>query len=100
VRALIEARKRTPHLHAAIPTHVLEPHHPRVFAFVRPHPLGPLVAVHNFTEDEQFFSRELPRSQGIEEPFDQLGQKPVSVLGASLIRLAPYETFWLTNGGG
>ncbi|CAN5900713.1 alpha-amylase family protein [soil metagenome] len=98
LRALVEARKRTPHLHAAIPTHVLEPYHRRIFAFVRPHPLGPLVAVHNFTEDEQFFSAELPRSQGVDEPFDRIRQSPAPILGDSLIRIAPYETLWLTNG--
>lgn len=49
LRTLVAARKRTPHLHTATPTQILEPYNNRVFAFLRPHPLGQLVAVHNFT---------------------------------------------------
>jgi hypothetical protein len=56
--------------------------------------------VHNFTEDEQFFSADLFRSQGIEEPFDRISQKPIFVVGESLVRLSPYETLWLTQGAG
>jgi amylosucrase len=97
LRALVEARKRTPHLHAATPTHVLDPYHPRVFAFLRPHPLGPLVAVHNFTEHEQFFSADLPRSQGIESPFDRIKQETVPMIGNN-VRLQPYEAMWLSEG--
>ncbi|MDP8938688.1 MAG: alpha-amylase family protein [Actinomycetota bacterium] len=96
VRVLIEARKRTPHLHAATPTHVLEPYHPRIFSFVRPHPLGPLVAVYNFTEHEQYVSADLPRSQGIENPFDRITGSLIPITGNDL-RLAPYEVLWLTD---
>jgi amylosucrase len=74
-----------------------QPYHPRIFAFVRPHPLGPLVAVHNFTEQEQYVSADLPRSQGIEEPYDRIGQSRVPVIGGRLIRLEPYETLWITG---
>ncbi|MGB3682389.1 MAG: alpha-amylase family protein [Rubrobacteraceae bacterium] len=97
LRTLIQARRRSPHLNAATPTRVLDPYHPRVFAFLRPHPLGPLVAVHNFTEIEQTFSADLPRSQGVERPFDRIKQKPVD-LDESGISLRPYEVMWLSDG--
>lgn len=96
LRNIIEARKRTPHLNAATPTRVLDTHHPRVFAFLRPHPLGPLVAIHNFTEENQYLSADLPRSQGVENPFDRLLQRPLPA-GEDHIHLRPYEAMWLTE---
>ncbi len=98
IRALIEARKRTPHLHAATPTHVLDPYNNRVFAFVRPHPLGPLVAVHNFTEHDQRFSGDLPRSQGVYDFHDRISGQPLIIGGVDTVRLGPYQTVWITNG--
>ena len=47
---LAEARRRTPHLHAATPVEVVDLQQPQLFAFMRRHPLGTLVAVHNVTE--------------------------------------------------
>lgn len=96
VRALIEARKSTPHLHAAIPVEVLAPLHPHVFTFTRPHPLGHLLALHNFTEEERFASLELPRSVGINEPFDRISRKELEISGEDL-RLAPYQVLWITE---
>lgn len=96
VRALIEARKSTPHLHAAIPVEVLAPLHPHVFTFTRPHPLGHLLALHNFTEEERFASLELPRSVGINEPFDRISGKEPEISGDNL-RLAPYQVLWITE---
>lgn len=92
---LVEARKRTPHLHAATPTHVLDPYHSKVFAFARPHPLGPLVAVHNFTEEEQVVDEGLYRHLGIARPFDRISGAQLPSGGG--IRLAPYEVFWITS---
>jgi amylosucrase len=51
--ALAAARRRTPHLHAATPVEVVDLQQPQLFAFMRRHPLGTLVAVHNVTEQPQ-----------------------------------------------
>ncbi|HEX2729939.1 MAG TPA: hypothetical protein VHM16_09285, partial [Rubrobacteraceae bacterium] len=98
IRALVEARKRTPHLHAATPTQILDPYDNRVFAFVRPHPLGPLVAVHNFTEHDQHFHGGLPRSQGVYNFYDRISQRPLNIGEGDLVRLGPYEAVWITDG--
>lgn len=98
IRALIEARKRTPHLHAATPTHVLDPYDNRVFAYVRPHPLGPLVAVHNFTEHDQHFSGDLPRSQGVYNFYDRVSGRPLNIESGDTVRLGPYGSVWITDG--
>jgi amylosucrase len=97
LRALIEARKRTPHLHAATAVEVLDPLHPHVFSFTRPHPLGHLLALHNFTEEERFASLDLPRSLGIHEPFDRISRKKPETSGDDL-RLTPYQVLWITEG--
>ena len=97
LRTLIEARKRTPHLHAAVPVEVLDPLHPHVFSFARPHPLGHLLALHNFTEEERLVSLELPRSQGIYEPFDRISRMEPETSEGNL-RLAPYQVLWITEG--
>lgn len=96
---LIRTRRRTPQLHAAVVSRILAPYHPSLFAFARPHPLGPLVAIHNFTEEDRYASLELPRSQGIRQPFDRLREAPPEIAGDA-IRLGPYESVWLTDGAG
>jgi amylosucrase len=47
---LSEARRAAPQLHAANPLEVLELGDPALFGFVRTHPEGPLVAIHNFAD--------------------------------------------------
>ena len=96
IRALVEARKRTPHLHAATPVEVVDGLHPHVFSFVRPHPLGPLLALHNFTEEVRYASLQLPRGLGIASPVDRMSGHAPGTLGDD-IELSPYEVLWLTQ---
>lgn len=97
LRRLVERRGTIPHLHAAIPTWVLDPHQPHLFAFTRPHPLGTLLAVHNFSEHEQWLDAELVRSQGIYNPYDNLREGPLWLVRDAL-HLAPYGSLWITDG--
>ncbi len=60
--------------------------------------MGPLVAVHNFTEEEQRFSAELPRSQSVYNLYDRITEKRVEIERGDGVRLGPYESFWLTDG--
>jgi amylosucrase len=48
--ALAAARRATPQLHAATPVEIADLQQPQLLAFLRRHPLGTLVAVHNVTE--------------------------------------------------
>jgi len=50
LRTLIETRRRTPQLSAAAPLRILDDLDPRVFGFVREHPLGWLTALHGFAD--------------------------------------------------
>ena len=97
VSELIAARKRTPHLHAATPTRILDAYSNRVFTFARAHPLGTLVAVHNFTEDEQRFPTDLARSEGIYNLYDVVSEHRVRVETGDMIELAPYQLVWLLD---
>ncbi len=94
---LIASRKRTPHLHAATPTWILDTHSNRVFAFARPHPLGTLVAAHNFTEDAQRFRADLARSHGIYNLYDAISERRVRIETGDMIELSPYQSVWLLD---
>jgi amylosucrase len=91
---IVEARQRTPHLHAAYPSTVLDMGNPHVFGHARSHPLGDLVAIYNFTESQQEISLDVLHSSGIARPYDQLGQAFVELVDGAL-RLTPYQRYWL-----
>ncbi|WP_119067387.1 amylosucrase [Rubrobacter indicoceani] len=97
VRRLVDARKRTPHLHAATPTVTLDAGHPHVYAFARPHPTGTLVALHNFTEEPQCVDMDLLREHGIENPYDRLTDRTIRGSDGE-VALAPYQALWLVEG--
>lgn len=96
IRALVDARKRVPHLHAATPVEVVDEMHPHVFSFVRPHPLGPLLALHNFADDVGYVGLDLARNLGMASPVDRISGRAPRVLGDDL-ELSPYEVLWLTD---
>jgi amylosucrase len=48
LRELINARRAAPQLHAAAPLEIVDLEEPGAFAFVRRHPEGDLLAIHNF----------------------------------------------------
>ncbi len=96
IRSLVEARRSTPHLHGAIPAEVVDGQHPHVFSFVRPHPLGPLLALHNLTEKTRYASLRVPRDLGITSPMDRINGRPLRLLGDDL-ELPPYGVVWLTQ---
>ncbi len=50
LRALIEVRRATPQLSASAPVRIIDGLDPRVFGFIREHPLGPLVALFGFSD--------------------------------------------------
>ncbi|AHY46369.1 Alpha amylase, catalytic domain [Rubrobacter radiotolerans] len=93
---LVAARKRTPHLNAAAPTHVLETGHPHVLTYIRSHPLGTLVGLHNFTEDTQYMNAGLLRHQGMEEFYDRISASPLRPDWKDDLVLSPYGSLWVT----
>jgi amylosucrase len=92
---ILRARSRTPHLHAQTPSEVLDLGHPRVFAQVRRHPLGPLLALYNVSDDAQTLGATVFDTLGLRQPYDQLEQRFIDLRGGWLA-LRPYERLWLT----
>jgi amylosucrase len=96
VQHIVQARKRTPHLHASIRSDILETGHPHVFAYVRRHPLGNLLCLYNFTEGEQFLRSHWLRDHFIDSPFDMLTETFVDVMNDH-VKLQPYQSLWLID---
>lgn len=96
IRTLIEARKSVPHLHSSSPVEVVDGRHPHVFSFIRPHPLGPLLALHNFTEQVRYTSLEVTRALGMTSPVDRISSDAPRILGGD-VELPPYGVVWLTD---
>jgi len=94
IRRMVRARARTPHLHASYATDVLDIGHSHVFAYARPHPLGTMVALMNFSEQVQTVDAEVLTSHGIEQPYDQIQQAFVGIEDGELA-LTPYQRYWL-----
>jgi amylosucrase len=93
--ALAEARRRTPQLHAATPLEVVDLQQPQLFAFMRRHPLGPLVAVHNVTEQPQHASPMALYLVGHDHPVDRITGQPAHIDHGGVV-LDPYQAVWLT----
>jgi len=88
LRRLIAARKRTPQLHAATVVELLDSP-PAILALARPHHLGRLTALFNFSETPQRMP--LPPGAG---PFDCIAERPVPIR-VGQISLPPYGRVWL-----
>jgi amylosucrase len=93
--ALAESRRRTPQLHAATPVEVVDLQQPQLFAFLRRHPLGPLLAVHNVTEQPQLVSPMALYLVGHDQPVDRISGQPARVDHGQVV-LDPYQAAWLT----
>ena len=91
---LVRARRRTPHLHASYTTDVLDAGPPHLFVFSRPHPLGTLLAVLNFSEHGQTLPASLLRDHGIDQPYDQITQSFVGIED-DVLSLTPFQRYWL-----
>ena len=96
---LAEARRRTPHLHAATPVEVVDLQQPQLFAFMRRHPLGTLVAVHNVTEQPRRVSPMALYLVGHDRPVDRISGRPARVDHGQVV-LIPYQAVWLTAPDG
>jgi amylosucrase len=93
--ALAEARRRTSQLHAGTPVEVADLQQPQLFAFLRRHPLGTLLAVHNVTEQPQHVSPMALYLVGHDQPVDRITGQPARVEHGGVV-LDPYQAVWLT----
>ena len=95
LRRLLDARRTSPAIHAAVPTRVHVASRPEVALFVRRHPAGEMVQVYNVADypvsigwDD--IDRVVPGAR-----FDVISAERVADHGGQLA-LRPYEVLWLT----
>lgn len=94
VLAILRSRARTPHLHAQTPTEVLDLGHRQLFVQLRRHPLGPLVALYNVSDEPATVATDWLQQLGLVNAFDQLGQRFIDLSPAQW-HVAPYARHWL-----
>jgi amylosucrase len=96
IRHLARTRAGLPHLHASIPSQVLDPIDPGVLAVLRSHPEGELLELFNVTEVERTWPVERLHDLGIAGVVDRLAGRALDP-GGGVLRLAPYQAMWLTR---
>jgi amylosucrase len=93
-RHLVRVRRTLESLHTSTPLEVLDLGDPALFAFVRVHPSGPLLAVHNMTETPRSLDGRVLEMVGLDAAVDTIsGDGPF--LPAGPIALPPYAVRWL-----
>jgi amylosucrase len=100
LRALVQARKGLPHLHASVPARVLDPHDPGVLLVARDHPLGPMLGAYNVTDTHRVLPHQALREVGLDPGgvIDRItGDEPDAYPEA--FHLPPYRALWLTATG-
>jgi amylosucrase len=97
-RHLIKVRTSLRAFHAATPLEVVDAGDPSLFAFVRPHPSGALLAVHNMTDAPQTLDRAVLETVGLDTAWDAIsGEAPVG--DATGFHVPPYAAWWLHRAG-
>ncbi|NJK44483.1 MAG: alpha-amylase [Pleurocapsa sp. SU_196_0] len=99
ITKLLEARRRTPQLHAETESVICETGNPHVFGYERPHPQGSLVGLYNFSETGQSLNAQLLLERGIWQPFDAISEQRLE-LWNGMVWLEPYARLWLVQGQG
>ena len=94
LKTLIAARQRTPQLHALRDTVILESPNAQVFAYERPHPLGSLVCLYNFSEELQVIPAWFLERRGLAQATDCISGKPLEIKDG-LVWLEGYAALWL-----
>ncbi len=93
-RHLVQVRREMVSLHASVPLELLDLGNPGLFAFVRTHASGPLLAVHNLTETPRNLDGRTLEMVGLDAARDAISAEG-PFLPADSIALAAYGVRWL-----
>ncbi|WP_226344657.1 alpha-amylase family protein [Agilicoccus flavus] len=93
--ALARVRAALPHLHASVPTRVLDPDDPGVLVTHRAHPLGDFVGLYNVTPEWRSWPSWRLEDHGLADATDALTGAPVRRGDDGHVWLPPYGAAWL-----
>ena len=99
LRTLIEARQRTPHLHGDGSVRPVWTDNPHVFAYVREHPIGPMIALCNFSEEAHLVSADVVWQNGMGGYLQDIlptAPQPLYVTDNKIL-LEPYRAMWIVQ---
>ncbi len=94
---LAATRARLPHLHASVPSLVVDVWNPGVLAFTRHHPLGTMLCLYNVTELPRSVPGWLLRQHGLADSVDALSGAHVQPGVDDSAWLPPYAVWWLVE---
>lgn len=99
LRHLARARATLPHLHANVGAKLVAAPDPGVFAVLRRHPVGPMLALYNITETPRSVPGWWVREHGltVEQTVDALNGYPPSLGADGSIYLSTYQPVWLVR---
>jgi amylosucrase len=92
-RHIMARRKAIRQFHAGVPTRILAPEAPQVFAFSRFAPTGPVVCLFNFSEETVGIRADWLREHGVAAFTDLLSGNPMDLSGDHY-NLLPYGRVW------
>jgi amylosucrase len=95
VRHLARVRASLPHLHASVPSQVLELHDPGVLPVLRRHPVGDLLCLYNATGGWRHYPGWRLAELGLADAHDALTGGSAHVGDDGNVWLAPWSAAWL-----
>jgi amylosucrase len=96
LRHLISVRQQTPQFDAAVPLTVLDSGNPRVFCYLRTHPIGNLLAVCNFSRLPESIPLSFVAAHQIAAPYDLITGRPARLVEGR-VELGAYGRLWLVG---
>ncbi len=99
LQRLVDVRRSLPQLDASAATRVVDVGHPGLFAYVRRHPMGGLLALHNVTDRRQRIDAAALAALGPGLLFDRIAGSPIEPVDGG-VTFEPYQARWLTERPG
>ena len=94
---LAQVRASLPHLHASVPSEVLDVEDWGVLGTLRRHPVGPMVGLYNVTAGARPVSAVRVAELGLKHPFDAISSRFVEQDDEGKLWLPPYGAWWLVE---